>query len=70
MPDEIDKKLLDKRTAERYLRNGQLDEKAYEKHLKSLEDVTEKSAPVETVMDDDIDDDYDDEEDETEEGGE
>jgi hypothetical protein len=50
MPDTIDPKLVDKRTAERYLREGQLDEKAYERHLKSLPDVAEKAQPVQTTM--------------------
>ncbi len=56
MPDSLDPKLLDKRTAERYLREGLLDEKAYERHLKNLPDVAEKSAAVETSMADDEDD--------------
>lgn len=63
MPDEINPRHLDKRTAERYVRSGQLDEKVWEKHLKSLEDVAEKASPVDTVMDDT---DFDDEDDEDE----
>jgi len=43
-------RLLDKRTAERYLRLGLLDEKAWEKHLKSLPDAAEKAAPVESSL--------------------
>ena len=50
MPDTIDPKLVDKRTAERYLREGNLDPKAYERHLKSLPDVAEKAEPVQTSM--------------------
>ena len=50
MADTIDPKHLDKRTADRYIRSGQLDEKAYERHLKSLPDVQEKSTPIETTM--------------------
>jgi len=62
MADTLDPKHLDKRTAERYLRSGQLDEKAYERHIKGLPDVAEKSVPVETAMDgDDFDTDEDDE---------
>jgi hypothetical protein len=68
MADTLDPKHLDKRTAERYLRNGQLDEKAYERHLKCLPDVTEKSVPVETAMD--SEEDYDTDEDESEEEAE
>ncbi len=50
MSDTLDPKLVDKRTAERHLREGQLDQKAYERHLKSLPDVAEKSEPVTTTM--------------------
>lgn len=72
MADTMDPKFLDKRTAERYLRSGQLDDKAYERHLKSLPDVTDKAATVETAIDaDDFDDEDDDfEEDEAEDEAE
>ena len=61
MADTLDPKHLDKRTAERYLRSGQLDEKSYERHIKGLPDLTDKSVPVETAMDgDDFDTDEDD----------
>ncbi len=64
MAENIDMSKLDKRTAERYIRAGLLDEKAYERYLKSLGDSTEKSAPVETTMmveePEDEDDDADD----------
>ncbi|WP_164013478.1 hypothetical protein [Pyxidicoccus trucidator] len=76
MADSADPKYLDKRTAERYLRSGQLDEKAYERHVKSLPDVADKSVPVETHMLDDVDDfeddedDIDEDEDESDEGSE
>lgn len=50
MPDTVDPKLVDKRTAERYLREGQLDQRAYERHLKSLPDIAEKAQPVQTSM--------------------
>jgi hypothetical protein len=50
MSDTLDPKLVDKRTADRYLREGQLDQKAYERHLKSLPDIAEKSEPVTTSM--------------------
>jgi hypothetical protein len=50
MAENIDMTKLDKRTAERYIRAGLLDEKAYERYLKSLGDTAEKSAPVETTM--------------------
>lgn len=50
MAEPIDPKLVDKRTASRYLTQGDLDEKAWERYLKSLPDVSEKAAPVETVV--------------------
>ncbi|WNG28697.1 hypothetical protein F0U62_35395 [Cystobacter fuscus] len=70
MADAMDPKHLDKRTVERYLRSGQLDEAAYKRHIEGLQDVTEKSVPVETLMqDEDLDDDFEDDEDEDEDEG-
>ncbi|OJT16738.1 hypothetical protein BO221_48910 [Archangium sp. Cb G35] len=75
MANPTDPKQLDKRTAERYLRSGAVDEKAYQRHIESLPDVSEKSVPVETVMHDELendeDEDFDDEdEDEVDEDSE
>ncbi len=73
MADTVDPKHLDKRTAERYLRSGQLDEKVYERHIKGLPDVADKASTIETAMDGDIfetDEDDDDELDDDEEGDE
>ncbi|MDY7230595.1 hypothetical protein [Hyalangium rubrum] len=70
MADTLDPKHLDKRTAERYLRSGLLDEKAYERHIKGLPDVADKAATVETAIeaeDFDNDEDLDDDEDEADE---
>ena len=39
MANEIDIKLIDRRTVARYLNRGQVSEKDYEKYLKSLPDV-------------------------------
>lgn len=61
MADGINPKHLDKRTAERYQRSGQVDEDAYKKHLEELPDVADKAVPIDTQMDGDIDDDFDDE---------
>jgi len=47
----IEPKRADKRTAERYIKLGLLDEKDYEKHLKSLPDLADKAAPVEADLD-------------------
>lgn len=51
MADTLDERLIDRRTWDRYVRNGQLDEKEYERYLKNLPDVAEKATNVETVMD-------------------
>jgi hypothetical protein len=69
MAEEHDPKHLDKRTSERYLRMGVIEEKAYERHIKGLPDVADKGVPVETLMlDDELeDDDLEDEEDEQDE---
>jgi len=51
MPENPDPRFIDRRTLERYLRNGQVDEKEYERYLKNLPDAADKAASVETVMD-------------------
>jgi hypothetical protein len=50
MADSVDTKLFDKRTAARYLTSGLLDEKAWEKHLKTLPDLATESLIVDTRM--------------------
>jgi len=70
MPDEIERKLLDKRVAHRYVKKGRLDEKEYEKHLKSLPDLTDQAVPIESDLDDDFEDETDEDEDEVASGGE
>ena len=67
MADTSNPKYLDKRTAERYLRSGELDEKTYQRLIESLPDVADKSVPVETVMHDELEEDFEDEEDEGDE---
>lgn len=64
MSEQTDSKLLDKRTAERHLRTGKLDDKVWEKHLKSLPDVADKAVPVESTMADvdELDDEDEDDE--------
>ncbi len=57
-----DPRFWDVRTLERRLRKGQITKKDYEKHLKSLDDVATKQAPIEI---DDDDDDVDDDEPDT-----
>jgi hypothetical protein len=65
MSEQLDPKNVDKRIAERHIRAGKLDEKAWDKYLKSLPDAGEKAAPVESTMAEDFDDEDDD--DDTEE---
>ena len=48
---EIDARYSDKRTAERYIKLGMIDEKDYEKHLKALPDVAEKGERVQAEAD-------------------
>lgn len=50
MAETMDPQKADKRTWQRYVTLGLLDEKAYERFLKSLPDLAEKGAVVETVM--------------------
>jgi hypothetical protein len=50
MADTLENKLVDKRVAPRYIRKGQLDEKDYERYLKSLPDVADQAVPVESEV--------------------
>ena len=45
---EIPIRYLDRRVVERYIKRGLLDEKEYQRHLKSLEDKAETASSVET----------------------
>ena len=56
---EIDVRYSDKRTAERYMKLGLIDEKGFERHLKALPDVAEKGERVqaeaeEYILDEDL----------------
>lgn len=48
---DIDVRYSDKRTAERYIKLGMIEEKDYEKHLKALPDVAEKGERVQAEAD-------------------
>jgi hypothetical protein len=52
MADTLETKLYDKRVAQRYVRKGRLDEKEYERHLKSLPDLEQQAVPVESEFED------------------
>lgn len=61
MADQFETKTVDKRVVHRYLRKGIVDEKDYEKHVKSLPDLAEKAAPVEASIEgEELDDESDD----------
>ena len=68
MSDQIDNKLLDKRVVQRYLKKNRVDEKDYERHLKSLPDLAESAVPMEAALDSEAVDDLDDEDDDADEG--
>ncbi len=61
---------IDKRVAHRYVRKGILDEKDWDKHLKSLPDLAEQALPLEASMEGDALDDDDDMDDEPQGSGE
>jgi hypothetical protein len=57
MADQLDNRNVDKRVAHRYLRKGIVDEKDYEKYVKSLPDLAEQAMPVEASIEhDEVDD--------------
>ena len=57
MADQPENKTVDKRVALRYVRKGIVDEKDYERYVKSLPDLAEQAMPVEASMEhDDLDD--------------
>ncbi len=58
MADQHENRIFDKRVAHRYVRKGVLDEKDWEKHVKSLPDLADRAAPVEASIEgEDLDDD-------------
>jgi hypothetical protein len=57
MADTVDPKMFDKRTAPRYREAGLLDEKVWEKHVKSLPDLSDDTLTVDTRMTHEPDDD-------------
>jgi hypothetical protein len=62
MSTDIDYTKMDKRTLERMVRQGLVDEKTIEKAMKALPDKAEQGAPVEASLLDDEDFDDEDEE--------
>jgi hypothetical protein len=63
MADSFENKQVDKRVAHRYVRKGIVDEKDFEKYMKSLPDLADQAMPVEASIGADLLDEEDDEED-------
>ncbi len=61
MADQPENKLVDKRVAHRYVRKGIVDEKEYEKYLKSLPDLADQAVAIESAMEGEPEDDDSDE---------
>jgi hypothetical protein len=60
---DFENKQIDKRVVHRYLRKGIVDEREYERHVKTLQDRADDALPVESALDGDyLDDDQDDDE--------
>ena len=51
--EETPLRYMDRRVVERYIKKGLLDEKEYQRHLKSLDDLSEKAGSVETAFETD-----------------
>ena len=56
MADPIENRHVDKRVAQRYVRRGVVDEKDFERYLKSLPDLAEQAMPIEASMEGQPDD--------------
>jgi hypothetical protein len=57
MADQPENRTVDKRVALRYLRKGIVDEKDYERYVKTLPDLAEQAMPVEASIEhDELDD--------------
>ncbi len=50
MADQLENKQIDKRVVHRYVKKSIVDEKDYERHLKSLPDLAEQAMPVEASI--------------------
>ena len=61
MADQIENRHVDKRVVHRYLRKNVLEEKDWEKHLKSLPDLADQAVAIEAAMDGEPEDEGDDE---------
>lgn len=53
MADQLENRTVDKRVAHRYLRKGIVDEKDFERYVKTLPDLADQAVPVESSMEHD-----------------
>ncbi len=51
MADQFENKQIDKRVVHRYVKKNVIDEKEYERHVKSLPDLAEQAMPIEASID-------------------
>ncbi len=59
MADQLENKLVDKRVAHRYVRKNVVDEKDYDRYLKSLPDLADQAVAIEAAMEGEPDDEAD-----------
>jgi hypothetical protein len=50
MADQLENRHVDKRVAHRYLKKAVIDEKDYERHIKSLPDLADQAVAIEAAM--------------------
>ena len=50
MADQFENRHIDQRVAHRYLKKAVIDEKDYEKHIKSLPDLADQAVAIESAM--------------------
>ena len=50
MHEPLENKIIDKRVVRRNVRKGLLDEKDFDRHIKSLPDVADQAVPVESEV--------------------
>ncbi len=56
MADQLENRLVDKRVAHRYVKKNVVDEKDYDKYLKSLPDLADQAVAIEAAMEGEPDD--------------
>ncbi len=61
MADQIENRHVDKRVAQRYVKKDVLEEKDWDKHLKSLPDLADQAIAIEAAMEGEPDDEGDEE---------